>query len=279
MEKYFNEIFIINDLNKVGGSENSIKKISEKFNCKLIDLQSLNCNSRNIIYDVFVLYKNIKNTSILNVFLEYTTILCLIIKIFKKDLIINVWIRTSAKHRFGRRNEFIYRILLRYSDKLIFQTDCQREEFIKKYPFIIKMKYSFFQEERHYPTNGEYLIDNKIYFYAGRLENEKGILEIINWSKKNQKTLLIYGYGSLRSKIISITKNNNNIFYLGGYKSFFSLPLYGNLIINSNYEGNPNVLYEAMHININILCRKFNDCIERQNTYKKIQFFDNINQL
>ena len=272
--------FIINNLNLKGGAEVAIKRISSKNKGKLIDLESIGANSRFIFKDLFFLYFNLKRHSTINVFLEYSTILVLILKVVGFPIKVNVWFRTSIHHRFGRINEFLYSKLIKFSDKLIFQNKCQKIQYVNNYPSLEKISFKIYEDERIYPKVRIPKVKKNTFMFAGRLTKEKGILEIIDWCIKNNKKLLIYGYGSLENKIKIISSENDNINYFGPYKSFFSLGEYGTLIFNSLYEGTPNIIYEAIHLKIPIICRLYDDCVQDEfDSYNKITFFNDINEI
>lgn len=272
--------FLINNLNLKGGAEVAIKRISSKNKGILIDLESIGANSRFIFKDLFFLYFYLRRHLTINVFLEYSTILVLILKVVGFPIKVNVWLRTSIYHRFGRINEFLYSKLIEFSDKLIFQNECQKIQYLNKYPALEKISFRIYKDERDYPKVQIPKVEENTFMFAGRLTNEKGILEIIEWCIKNQNKLLVYGYGPLEEDVKKYSIKNKNIIYGGHYSSFFDLDEYGTLIFNSLYEGVPNVIYEAIHMNLPVICRIYDDCVINEfSSYSKITFFKNIKEL
>ncbi len=275
------KLFVINNLGATGGTEKAIIELSKHYNSKIFDLHENNCNSRKFYFDYFNFRNSIKNKPIteLHGFLEYSSFLVSIYSLFndKKSVI---WIRSSTKHKLGIKLGFYFLISLLISNEIIFKNICQKNEYLKKYKFLSFKKKSIVPNIK---------IENKIkidsskikkgLMFAGRLEKSKGILEICDFCIKNDIELHIYGYGSLENIIIDFSKNEN-IFFHGKYKSFFELNDYRRLIMNSEFEGNPNVLLEALSMCIPVLIRKWNDCVEsffsKDDSYI---LFDNLSEI
>jgi glycosyltransferase involved in cell wall biosynthesis len=53
------------------------------------------------------------------------------------------------------------------------------------------------------------------YIYVGRISTEKGIDILLNSFKANKKKLIIIGDGPLKQSVIDVSKNHENIFFLG----------------------------------------------------------------
>lgn len=274
------EFFIINDIDKKGGAEGAIKRISKDRGAEAVSLSYFGVQRGLLFVDSIKVMKGVRIGNVYNCFLEYTTILFLLAKLLRPSIVVNVWIRSSATHRFGRINEFLYYKLLILADELVFQNRCQREEYIELNSGLNRVPYSFFKEKRSYPSLLRQInFSPSKYMYAGRLEYSKGILEIIEWCIDKEYHLLIYGYGSLESEVIEYSRSHANIHYKGKYQSFFALEEYGKLIMNSSYEGYPNVLSEALHLRIPIFCRRYSKCVEEDFPNRNIVFFDNITEL
>jgi glycosyltransferase involved in cell wall biosynthesis len=96
------------------------------------------------------------------------------------------------------------------------------------------------------------------YTYIGRLENGKGIFEMIEIFKKfPQAQLNIYGSGSLSQKVTKDIENSQSIIYHGktnNVKEVFDKTNY--LVLLSDFEGLPLTFVEAASQNIPIITTK-----------------------
>jgi len=130
----------------------------------------------------------------------------------------------------------------------------------------------------------------KYFLYVGRLEKEKGLLDLLDtWKSINNKNeiLKIIGDGSLREDVKKYANDYNNIEYLG----FLDHHLIENEIANSKclvfptrlFEGQPTVILEAMKIGIPVIAPNisFFETFDRKSyvsTYKlgDIQSFESL---
>lgn len=270
------KVFVINDLKLTGGAEGAIRRIADEHSCPVYDLNSFNVKRRGLIRDLICLSRRNFHSMEVNTFLEYTTILFLCLRILIRDLRVNVWVRTSVNHSFGRLNRVVYRFLIGYSDHIYFQNECQRDSFLRTYKIPEKVTTTIYRERREYPTVIPPNVLKDCFMFAGRLEREKGILEIIQWAIARDCRLLIYGYGTLEGVVLKEIENHDKISFHGKYSSFFNLPIYGALILNSAYEGNPNILDEGLHLGLPIYCRRYDECVVEQYQDMGIVFFDKI---
>ena len=85
---------------------------------------------------------------------------------------------------------------------------------------------------------------------VGRLENQKNFIEFIKTIKNESIEIDIYGDGSLKDKIIEVSKSENVKVNLLGTISNEKLldiyPKYKLFVSSSLYEGNPKTILEAM---------------------------------
>ena len=85
---------------------------------------------------------------------------------------------------------------------------------------------------------------------VGRLENQKNFIEFIKTIKNESLEIDIYGDGSLKNKIIEVSKSENVKVNLLGTISNEKLldiyPKYKLFVSSSLYEGNPKTILEAM---------------------------------
>lgn len=275
------KLFVINNLGATGGTEKAVIELSNHYNSKIFDLDENNCNSRKFYFDYLNFSNSIKNKPIteLHGFLEYSSFIVSVYSLLnnKKSII---WIRSSTKHKVGLKLGFYFFISLLISNEIIFQNICQQNEYLKKYKFLSLKKKSIvpiIKIKSNRKINANEL--KKGLMFAGRLEKSKGILEICDFCINNDIELHIYGYGSLENKIINFSKNEN-IFFHGKYKSFFELNEYRKLIMNSEFEGNPNVLYEALSMDIPVVIKRWNDCVESFfNEDDNYILFDNLSEI
>lgn len=118
-----------------------------------------------------------------------------------------------------------------------------------------------------------------IFGYAGRLEKDKGIQEIIDVSEKFKIKLIIAGDGSLKKLIKNKSDENNNITYLG-YLNYNNLNEFFNKIdvffINSKTETGPLTGLEAMCSSRFIITRKVGAMPDRLFNNKNIWIEDKI---
>lgn len=145
------------------------------------------------------------------------------------------------------------RILYRFSDGFIFQTEEAKSYFSKKIqkksiilpnPLLMDNIPSQFEGKR-----------KKEIVAVGRLEPQKNHKLLINAFKKvvehySDFTLTIYGSGSLKSELLSYVSNlnlQNKVFFPGEVKDITSkiIDSYA-FVLSSDYEGMPNALMEAM---------------------------------
>lgn len=261
------KIFVINDISLTGGTEKAIKKISKTYEAEIFDLENNRCNSRNLLFDYQIFKNKLKSKKIIELhgFLEYSSFLVCLFCLFHKSISI-VWIRTSVKHKIGKKLGFYFYLALLFCDQVNFQNSCQEKEFINKYKFLIYKKRKIINNIKKRNLKKIKTADlKKGLMYAGRLELSKGILEICNFCIQNKIILHIHGYGVLEKEIISLS-SSPYIHFCGRYNSFFDINFYSRLIINSDFEGNPNVLFEALSIGLPVYVRKWNDCV--------VDFFD-----
>lgn len=98
-----------------------------------------------------------------------------------------------------------------------------------------------------------------VFGYAGRLEENKGILEVIDVAIKFNIRLLIAGDGQIKNRIEALCKQNDNISFLG-HIDFNELQLFYNavdvFIINSETETGPLTGLEAMCSSCFIITKK-----------------------
>lgn len=98
-----------------------------------------------------------------------------------------------------------------------------------------------------------------IFGFIGRLDEDKGILEILGVAIKLNIKLIIAGEGELKNKIIEICKSNDNILYQG-YIGYDKLNNFFNKIdvflINSKTETGPLTGLEAMCASRFIISKK-----------------------
>ena len=274
-------IFVINSLDKIGGSETAIKYYAKKKNAKILTLDSIGANTRNLALDLLKTWKHLRKKNV-NAWLEYSSIICLILRKIKIIDSLTIWIRCDVSHRFGRRNEILYKLFIGEADNYYFQSEDQRKKFLIKFSKVDRLKCKIIDYVPEYPIfQHKNRINKEAYMYAGRLVSDKNVIQIILWAIKNDKRLYIYGYGDLEADIIKYqNKHSEIIFYMGPYKSFFDLPNYGKLIIYSNAEGIPNVLFEAIHCNLTVYTKVYNEKISAIiNTEKNVFSINSLDDI
>ena len=275
------KFFVINDISLTGGTEKAVLELSKIHKAEIFDLEKNACNSRNFFSD-FINFKNkfaSLNAIEIHGFLEYSSFLVSIFCLLnnKKSII---WVRTSVKHKVGFKLGLFFCIALLFCKQVNFQNKCQEKEYLKKYKFLFFKKREIKRNHR-IKNNKKINISSlkKGLMYAGRLEPSKGIIEICDFCIKNKINLNIYGYGSLENKI-KVYSKNENIYFHGKYNNFYSLSSYSRLIINSDFEGNPNVLFEAISIGLPVYVKKWNECVRDYfNENDNFILYDNINEI
>lgn len=261
------KIFVVNDVSLTGGTEKAVKILSRIYNAQIFDLEANGCNSRSFFNDYFTFKNKLKSKQIIEIhgFLEYSSFLVSMFSLFHKSKSV-IWIRTSTKHNIGLKLGFCLFIALLFCDKVNFQNSCQEKEFVKKYKFLIFKKREIINNTIKRSLKKIKSADlKKGLMYAGRLEQSKGIVELCHFCIQNKINLHIHGYGKLENEVKSLSSSPYINFY-GRYVNFFDLKFYCSLIINSDFEGNPNVLFEALSIGLPVYVKKWNDCV--------VDFFD-----
>jgi len=168
-----------------------------------------------------------------------------------------------------RRSYFIKNILNYYSYKLPFKTIIASRDGTPVHEF--SLKFTNKKSNKIVLLNGvdstefsnEKETDNKNtinFLFVGRLEKDKGIIEIIksfqNHNLKNDISLTIIGDGNLKEFVKEQTLNQNHINYLGPLPHSEVKHFYMNsdVFISFNYLGNiSNVVLEAIKFNLLII--------------------------
>ena len=205
-----------------------------------------------------------KNTIILSLQSHYSAVI--ISKIIKSKIILRI-----ANHPVGAvkffQNKFEYNIKLfiknliyRYSDGII-SNSIESLNYFKNKKFRNKLIYIYNPIQRIKIHNTINKKNKKIILSIGRLEKQKnfiGLLKAIVIVKKkiNNLKLIIVGSGSeLNSIKIFINENNlkKNVLLVGYKRSEKYFKNSGIFILNSLFEGLPNVLIEALTYKIPII--------------------------
>lgn len=161
-----------------------------------------------------------------------------------------------SKEYSGFIGYLLSRILLPMADGCVFQTEDAKKWFPKKLQNKSKIIYNSV-DETFYQYSCEY--NKNIIVSLGRLEEQKNYELLIRAFKyvnenNSEVKLLIYGEGSLESKLVNLVcfyGLENNIFFM---KNTDNVPLVlsksGMYVMCSDYEGMPNALMEAMVVGV-----------------------------
>lgn len=139
-------------------------------------------------------------------------------------------------------------------DKVLILNDLQKTYLVdfgikEKKIYLVKNNINF-----KFSTNKKLnSLEKNVFHYIGRLEEEKGVLDLIKvWTSINNKKyqLKIIGTGSLDEKVKGLIQNSNNISsigYLDSQSIQKELQISKGLIFPSRlHEGQPTVILEAM---------------------------------
>ena len=128
-------------------------------------------------------------------------------------------------------------------------------------------------------------IASNTFCFIGRLEEEKGILDLIDvWNQLNTKNfkLIIIGEGAFSKTVEKFAESTNNVEYLGSVsnKNIFDILLDSRALIHPSkwYEGQPTIILEAMHSNTPVISSNIS-FITTFNTNKDIDTFELGNKL
>jgi len=143
-----------------------------------------------------------------------------------------------------------------YEDKYNIKIKKNKFQVIENIPVLKKNE----QMKQNFNLKNKYMIG-----YFGTLEKERGLVELINYTKKKNITLLIAGDGKLKDFIVK-SSVNKNIDYIGRYKSVdigelfqkinFLWAYYSDKIFLHKYAS-PNKYYEHLAFKTPIIINKY----------------------
>lgn len=158
-------------------------------------------------------------------------------------------------HKKALRN-----VMYLFADKIVFQSD----EAKKYYRYI-----SYKKKEVIYNPGPEYTIEssksNNVIYTVGRLTEQKNHIKLIhtlkNFLLESNYILKIYGEGELKNSINTYIKSNgltNKVLLCGVNEDILMEVRHHKLfVLSSKFEGFPNVLIEAIHLNTPFVCFDF----------------------
>ena len=233
----------------------------------------------NLPYLLFKYYKEVKlhKPDLLVSFLEKSNFINILVgRLLKIPVIVSVRINPEKQYRQGLYG-YIYKKLI----KLLYPKANKIIVVSKKIANILSEKYNITQDKikviynPHDIKTYQYLakapLDSKyqqiykssfVFINIGRLTKQKGQWFLIRAFKKvvekypNVK-LIILGDGELKGKLNKLIKKlklENNVFLLGAQSNPFKFLKYSHcFVLSSLWEGLPNVLIEALSMNLPII--------------------------
>ncbi len=185
--------------------------------------------------------------AILVKFIKKTTLFYIIYDFYADNIL-------ESNSSFRKTIAFLEKHGIKYTDTL-FLVDESRYEQVKGSK-IKKIVYIYNSPRDNFPQKDKKVNDKFTIFYAGLLDNSRGIKYIIKaLNELNSTELLIAGNGNCKSVIKEISKSKKNINYIGwvdhdvvldmSLKADVLFAFYDPAIPNNKYAS-PNKLFEAM---------------------------------
>jgi len=253
---------------------------SNKFNEDInrIGIKKIKLNSQRTIFSFFELSRVIKSLSpdlIFSVQMHANVMMLLInfILFYNKLRIIcceRLSLQSYSKNFKGKIIIFLAKILYKNAKKIICNSKDLSNEIIDlsksnnvTYIYNPTLKRNFRKLANKFKIKDKPFLNKKkkIIISIGRFDDNKNqlmLLKAINNLKNNKNlNVVLIGQGYKKKDLISYSKKNkfnNNLYILGFKKNPYPYLLKSDLmVLTSNFEGLPNVLIEAMSLNIPII--------------------------
>ena len=243
------------------------KKVKLRIAKEYIYLNFCNRRINDSINSCIYLWKNRKyfnNYTILSFQSHYLTVI--ISKIIKLKVILRIANHPLGAVRFFQNKyEYNFKLFLKnsiykYSDGIVTNSK-ESFDYFKKNKFKNKLIYIYNPIKNHKKSYKIFDKNKKFILSIGRLEKQKnfvGLLKAfkITINKFNNLKLIIVGSGTEKARIKNYIKQNNlnkNVLLVGYKKSEKYFKKSGLFILNSLFEGLPNVIIEALKYKIPII--------------------------
>jgi glycosyltransferase involved in cell wall biosynthesis len=195
----------------------------------------------------------------------YINIALIVINLFLKKKF-SIWIREAnlpsisiPNNKYSAFIKFSYKVLYKYSDRIICSSKRMRLEFINTYK-IPRSKLNILHNPVDIKLIRESIIDTSYincngsrFVAAGRLTKQKGFDRIIKWMsiiEDKSATLVILGDGPLKKDLINLAHKYNvedRVIFTGYVKNPWSWFAGADaFVLPSRWEGMPNAALEAL---------------------------------